>query len=319
MPHSRNPKEGYAVTCNHRVVADTFPHYIGLDYAPDYRARRITARIVELGEGKATVDDMAAIHAERVSIPATIIKAALGKVGGANPRQAAALREIGSWDCRMDRESVAPLIYSALRVHLSREVIDRLLGPLGPEAIGATGRGAANHVQQLAARVVESIARDDPWMLGPNESWQGVLARSLEKGLADLESQLGGELSGWRYERLHMTRPRHPLSNAFPDAARLLDPPGTACHGDGDTPLQGGYNLENPFILTGLSVNRYIHDPADWTRSRWIVPMGVSGHPGSSHYADQMPLWADIKTIPQLWDWKQIASEAETRQELIPA
>ena len=47
--------------------------------------------------------------------------------------------------------------------------------------------------------------------------------------------------------------------------------------------------------------------------------MGVSGHPGSPHYADQMPLWADIKTVPQLWDWKQIAGEAESRQELTPA
>jgi penicillin amidase len=319
MPHSRNPKEGYAVTGNQRVVDENYPHYIGLDYGADYRARRIAHRIQQLGEGRAQVADIAAIHAERMSIPATIIKAAFAKLKPSNPRAIAALKEIEAWNCEMDREQVAPLIYSAVRVELSRDVIGRALGPLAQEALSASGRGAATHVQQLVVRTVEAIASGDRRLLASGETWESVLARALERGLDHLEGRLGADRARWRYGELHRTRPRHPLSNAFPDAAPLLDPPGTACHGDGDTPLQGGYNLENPFILTGLSVNRYIHDPAEWTRSRWIVPMGASGHPGSPHYADQMPLWADIKTIPQLWDWKQIEREAESRQQLLPA
>ena len=43
-----------------------------------------------------------------------------------------------------------------------------------------------------------------------------------------------------------------------------------------------------PYNITGLSVNRYIHDPSDWTKSQWIAPLGASGHPGSPHYADQV-------------------------------
>lgn len=319
MPHSRNPEEGYAVTCNQRVVGDSYPHYIGLDFSADYRARRITARILELGEGKSTVEDMSAIHAERVSIPANVIRDALRKLKPGNPRQKDALARLASWNGEMSRDSVEALIFSALRVQLSRDVIGRALGPLADEALGATGRGAASHVQQLTTRIVESIASNDTRLLSAGTSWSDVLGRSLEAGLGDLEKRLGKDMNAWQYGQLHRTRPRHPLSAAFPDAAGLLDPPGTACHGDGDTPLQGGYNLENPFILTGMSVNRYIHDPADWTRSRWIVPMGVSGHPGSPHYADQMPLWRDIKTVPQLWDWKQIRTEAETYQALVPA
>ncbi|MDE0178548.1 MAG: penicillin acylase family protein, partial [Gammaproteobacteria bacterium] len=59
-------------------------------------------------------------------------------------------------------------------------------------------------------------------------------------------------------------------------------------------------------------------DPSDWRNSRWIVPLGASGHPGSPHYADQAELWADVETIPQLWDWDDILAAAETRQTLIP-
>ena len=67
-----------------------------------------------------------------------------------------------------------------------------------------------------------------------------------------------------------------------------------------------------------MSVNRYVHDPSDWRNSRWIVPLGASGHPGSPHFADQARLWADVETIPQLWDWEDIVDAAESRQKLVP-
>ncbi|MDA0335118.1 MAG: penicillin acylase family protein, partial [bacterium] len=88
-------------------------------------------------------------------------------------------------------------------------------------------------------------------------------------------------------------------------------------HGDGDTPLAGSFTLSS-FTVTGLSVNRYLFDPADWTTGRWIVPGGASGHPGSIHYADQAPLHADLNYIPALWDFARIETEAETVQRLEP-
>jgi penicillin amidase len=101
--------------------------------------------------------------------------------------------------------------------------------------------------------------------------------------------------------------------------AGLLDPPSLPVHGDADTPLAGSFPPGQDYIVTGLPVNRYLHDPSDWTNSRWIVPLGASGHPGSPHYADQAGLWANVEYIPQLWDWDQIIAEAETRQRLEPA
>ena len=67
-----------------------------------------------------------------------------------------------------------------------------------------------------------------------------------------------------------------------------------------------------------MSVNRYVHDPSDWRNSRWVVPLGASGHPGSPHYADQAELWAGVETVPQLWDWGDIDAAAETRQMIVP-
>ncbi len=89
-------------------------------------------------------------------------------------------------------------------------------------------------------------------------------------------------------------------------------------HGDADTPLAGAYSQVDRYTSVLMSVNRYIHDPADWRRSRWIVPLGASGHPGSRHYADQATLWADVETIPQLWEWEDIVADAEAQQLLTP-
>ena len=59
-----------------------------------------------------------------------------------------------------------------------------------------------------------------------------------------------------------------------------------------DTPQAASFSVGEgkQYTVTGMSVNRYVHDPSDgWVHSRWISPLGASGHPGSTHYADQVP------------------------------
>jgi penicillin amidase len=145
-----------------------------------------------------------------------------------------------------------------------------------------------------------------------------MVTSALQRAVAELRQRLGDEMSDWTWDQVHYTRPRHPLSRVFPELAALLDPPSVPAGGDGDTPQQGGYSITDRFVLTSMSVNRYIHDPADWRRSRWIVPLGASGHPGSSHYADQAERWSDVQTIPQLWEWDDVTAAAETQQQLKP-
>ena len=71
--------------------------------------------------------------------------------------------------------------------------------------------------------------------------------------------------------------------------------------------------------LTSTSVARYVFDLGDWEQSAWIVPLGASGHPGSPHYADQAPAWAECRLLPMRYGWAGIARDAESRQTLEPA
>ena len=131
-----------------------------------------------------------------------------------------------------------------------------------------------------------------------------------------LTGLLGSDMSEWIWGKVHHTKPVHPLSVSFPDTNGVLDPPEIPMGGGIDTPQAGSFSQGNKYIITGLSVNRYIHDPSDWSKSKWISPLGASGHPGSPHYADQAPIWGEIGLIPMTYSWQRIADEAASRQVL---
>jgi penicillin amidase len=315
LPRALNPEVGYAVTCNQRVAAHDYPYYVGLYFSPEYRARRIQTRILELESGAATVDDMARIHAERISNPARTFTRLLLEAPAANPACARAQDLLRPWDYSMDRDQVQPSIYAQTRAQATRFLAEHLLGTLAPEALGGAA-GSDIYVRLIEWGMIEGIERGDTALLPPGMEWKEVLSGALERGVAELAERLGDDLAQWQWGRIHRTAPQHPLSAVFPQLGEWLDPPSLPVHGDGDTPLAGSYGSGRLFVVTGLSVNRYILDPADWTRSRWIVPLGASGHPGSPHYADQAELWAGVEYIPQLWDWQEIAARAESRQKL---
>ncbi len=116
-----------------------------------------------------------------------------------------------------------------------------------------------------------------------------------------------------------MTQPRHPLSATFPEAAPLLDPPSVPMGGDGDTVQAAAFIAAAGFGITVASVARYAFDLGDWDRSGWVVPLGVSGHPGSPHYADQVGPWSEVRLLPMRYGWDRIRAEARTHQALDPA
>jgi penicillin amidase len=320
MPQTRNPQAGYAVTCNQRVTTAEYPYYINTYFVADYRARRITTRLQALPPGTATVEDMAAIHAERVSIPAQAFLHILAQVQLADPKVEMARELLLTWDGSMDRSSVAAALYGTAKTYWLADVLQHALGRFAKDALASSGigRGASTHAVQLYARAVTAMASGDTTLLPPGQTWPDLVESALDRAVAELQQRLGDDMQAWTWGKVHHTRPRHPLSRVFSELAPLLDPPQVAASGDGDTPQQGGYWGPDRFVLVSLSVNRYIDDPADWRRSRWIVPLGASGHPGSPHYADQATLWAEVKTIPQWWDWDDIVAAAATRQQLLP-
>jgi penicillin G amidase len=322
LPRGRNPETGWFATANNRIVEDSYPYYVALDWAPPSRAQRVVARVKDLTG--ATVADMASIHAERVSLPSRVFVAALDTIEPTDERAAEAKRLLQAWDGAMDADSVAATLYGVWREQTAATLIDSTaLAKLRaiPAANDPLPLRALSLGSRLRAAVPALIARDDTSLLPPGETWAGLLGRALDRTIAWLTERLGPEMDAWTWGTLHSTAPKHTLAGTFPDLAELLNPPAVGFGGDGDTPQAAAYaGLEGTgFALIGTAVARYCFDTSDWDNSGWVVPLGASGHPGSPHYADQVEAWREVRLVPMRYDWGRIAREAETVQRLSPA
>ncbi len=326
MPAMSDPDVGWVATANSKITGTDYPHYLGLDYVADFRTRRVVARLDSME--KASVDDMAAIHADRVCLPARdmlelVARLRVAELPGPHqrdPQWQSALSRLLSWDGVMDKDAVAPAIFTVLRQRLMEELMAPILGPLTAEAFAKVPGGGVAHMTRLKARLAELIAADDRSLLPAGVAdWRHALARALTGALGELRAALGDDMSAWRWERLHVTRPRHPLAAGFPELGATLDPPSVAVGGDGETVNATGYVPGAGYHVSLTSVARYAFDLGDWEASAWVVPHGASGHADSPHWADQLSAWAECRLLPMRYDWTRILSEAESTTTLAPA
>ncbi len=318
LPRAKSPGTDYIVTANNRIPGSDYPYYIAFDYAPGFRAERITARLTDMGKG-VTAEDAPSIHAERKSIPAMEYLRTLKDIEPLDSISAWAMEQLAAWDGSMERDWAAPVIFSAFQVHLVMRMVGCIFGPIRNEALSDTSRGGAGHVARLRARFSAMALNNDRSLLPEGVEWHAVMAEALKDACSYLQGTLGSDTASWTWGALHRTAPTHPLSGTYPEHAVALNPPSYPMGGDGDTPQAASYSMGQPFNITSTSVARYVFDTADWSRSAWVVPLGSSGHPGSPHYADQAPLWAEVKLASMIYDWEEVAKAAETSQTLHPA
>lgn len=149
------------------------------------------------------------------------------------------------------------------------------------------------------------LRNDDVALLG-GWSWDQALVEALDRAAGP--RQLWG--------RVHQPRFRHPLSAQFPEAG--LDPASLPLPGDGDTVQAIGLLPSAGPAATYGALARYAFDVGDWDNSFWAVFHGVSGRPGSPHYADQNALWSGCRMAPMRYSWALIAEEATVTQILDP-
>ncbi|MBL15987.1 MAG: hypothetical protein CL767_02200 [Chloroflexi bacterium] len=317
LPVSINPIEGYIATANNRPVGDDYPYYIAIDFTPEFRVKRVAEGLKSLN--RPTAEDMAQVHAQRVSIPALAYQGVLKQMEPLDTASKAAKELLLDWDGKMDAHRVQPTIYSAMRDALLKDVLEiNLTEGLAYDAWHPADRGLGSFINRLKARLVAMIGEDDCSFLREGDTWPTAVAKALSQAVVTLSERLGEEMNEWQWEKVHQARPKHNLSAAFPELAELLDPPAIPISGDGDTPLQGGYSPAAAATVTSLSVARYSYDPSNWENSLWVVPLGSSGHPGSPHYHDQSETWRQVKMIPMGYDWAKIEASCETEQTLKP-
>ncbi|MET0446745.1 MAG: penicillin acylase family protein [Pseudorhodoplanes sp.] len=306
MPCTIDPVEQAIVTANNRV-AENGKHYYGTDSMPPHRTRRIWQRLAELG--KATVEDMAAIHRDVVSVVALEFRDRLR--GIAVEGAAAKLRDlITNWDGAMAADSRAAVAYVSLRTALTN-IVAEITGVRAVSESPYTKVPPGIFGESQIWWTVPQLLRANDTGLLKGATWDDLLARALVTAAVECPAATWAEV--------HRPSLRHPLSAAFPDYASVLDKSCGLLGGDNDTPFATGYIARLGMKATYAALSRYVFDVGAWDNCQWIVFHGASGHPGSPSYDNQNAAWAAGTMVPMLYDWSKIAGSAASSQQLHPA
>ncbi len=294
------------VTANNRVM-ENGAHYFSTDSMPPHRARRIWQRLAELE--KATVEDMAAIHRDTISVVAIEFRDRIRRV--AVDGAAATLRDlIVDWNGAMDADSSAAVAYVALRTALTKLVAVK-------SGVGAVAESPYTKVppgifgeSQIWWTVPQLLRANDTGLLA-GATWDELLAQALVDAAKDCSPESWGAV--------HRPILRHPLSAIYPEHAPVLDKPCGLLGGDNDTPFATGYIARLGMRATYAALSRYVFDVGAWDNCQWIVFHGASGHTASLCYDNQNATWAAGKMVPMLYDWSKIEACATSHQQLRPS
>jgi len=324
MPRAANPSAHYVATANNKIVGNDYPHYLSVDFGSGFRATRVEEMLKPLA--KATPDDFAVMQSDRLSVfarefvPLLIAACDDAKFLRDNPTTAQAILLLRTWDYRLEPDSVPATIYAVTRDILMRLIFETMLGKAMTEEMLGQATGGSLFAARLRSYIPGFIAANDTRLLDQSnwqiQSWTMALRSAIQIAVMSLKFIIGKDIAQWHWGKLHGTGPAHPLA-ALPEIGERFNPPRVSFGGDGDTVQVSGYYPANGFTISATQVYRQIIDLGDIAHARWVVPLGVSGHPNSPHYTDQIETWQSNQHIPMLYDWKEIEANAESQFKLV--
>ena len=203
-----------------------------------------------------------------------------------------------------------------------RRALEPLLGKdLTEEVMGKTD----NPIQPFGTMVgrytswaVRMATERPAGILAPGETWDAVTAGAFREAVETLARIAGPDPAAWHWGELHRMKLDHPLTSVAV-LAPIFRSPDMPIGGDTDSPLQTALVPHVNFRADAWAPSwRHIVDFADVKQSRSVFPGGQSGHPGSPHYLDQLPLWYRGEFRVHLLDRKDIEANLEGTLTLVP-
>ncbi|MFI2364337.1 GNAT family N-acetyltransferase [Promicromonospora sp. NPDC019610] len=279
-------------------------HDLGWSYPP-YRAERIR-QLLAAATGPESPATQARIHGDTRDLGAAGLVEHL-----AHDTSAAAVR-LRSWvadGAHVDAASTDAALYMRWRDALARRlaahpVFAALHEPHGQDpALMPVLGGVFDVPTAVGAGLGRILAAD--WLVveGPGGRRLRIDA-DVEASGALAEAALTDQTWG----DLHVPAPLLPVPDLVAPAVPG-PPPGVTpapVSGNNETVrCTGGAPGVSPTAYRA-SVARYVWDLSDRANSRWGVPFGADGHPGSPHFDDQHATWADARTAAVVTDWDRL-------------
>jgi penicillin amidase len=304
LPRSYNPRKQFIATANHNILPPDYRRDLGFEWSAPFRFRRIEE---VLGAGKQfSVEDFKGLQHDETSIIARELVPALKdlKIEDAATREAAEM--LLRWDFSMAKDSVAATIFEVWLEKLRANIFKPVVPAEAWSLLG--GRISIE-------RLISTVKNPDAKIFGANAKFKiaAAMVKSLDEALIDLRKRVGADLKSWRWGAVHIAEFKHQLSNT--STREVFDLQGVGRGGDANTVnATGGAE----FRQTAGASYRQILDLSNWDNSVAINVPGQSGQPGSKHYGDLLPLWAEGKYFPLLFSREKIEQHSHERLRLVP-
>ena len=335
LPWQLDPEGGQIVSANNAPVDASYPHFLGDDWDPGYRAARIAQLLADI-PGKVTVDDMRTIEMDTQVLRADAMIPALVSL---NPNPATddgqeLLQRIRTWDHKCDADSYGCAAYMAAELALQRAIFDDDLGPIARDYVGTPFAWKA--LIQVLLTPESRLWDLNTTGSDPTHDPSGLAAAAIDSAAAELRKAFG-DLGNWRWGALHQVTFREatlgssgilPLELYFNPSARPV--------GGGDGAVNNNYSrisrtyadpndpdyqplgLGEVFGVTNGPSLRFVIDMGDLDAAQIIITTGQSGNPFDAHYGDLIELWASGQTVPLPFSPANVAASAVETLTLSP-
>jgi len=292
LPHSYNPAAGFIASANHKMIPENYRYPVGFQWAPPDRFGRIVEVLggAAKSQRKLSVKDMEDLQNDVVSLPArelqSLLKRAASKAGGTT---AASLKLLLDWQCDFPESSTAATLYEFWVAELEDAVSAKVIPA---EAAKAAGKLSV-------PRILKELANPRASVFGanPEAARNALLLDTLRASEEKLTAKLGPDSKNWAWGQLHHAVFVHAVSGVVPGAKSLFDRGPVSRPGE-NTTVDATYFGGPTFDELGGASYREIFDLSDWDNGVGVNVPGQSGQPGSPHYDDLLPLWANGRYFP---------------------
>ncbi|MBS1788941.1 MAG: penicillin acylase family protein [Acidobacteria bacterium] len=307
LPQSYNPAKHFIATANHNILPPGYTRELGYEWSNPLRFRRID-EVLRSNNGKFSVEDFERLQHDDTSLLARELTAMLKEAKGAPSELQPFVEMLTQWNCRLNKDSAAAALYESWLPKLAPAIFRSQVPDSAWRTIGRT-------VQP--SKTMAALRTASPQWFGKDAvaNRNALLWKTLAEAVADAKKQFGNDPAKWRWGSLHVAPFVHPLST---DAERktFFDLPSAERGGDANTVFATGGGPG--FRQSHGASFREILDVADWDRSVGTNVPGQSAQPGSKHYGDLLPLWAEGKYFPLLYSKAKVEAMAQNRLTLEP-
>jgi len=289
-PRAFNPGRGFIVSANNKAVPDSFPFSLGTSWEAPYRAARITEMLD--ATTKLAVEDFGRMQRDVRSAQAAVVLPFLLKARPLDSQSRDAMERLRDWDGTMSGDSPNAALYDAWYTATIRGMFEDDLG----------ARLFADYWQSrsLSAKALDNLIRrgetiwcDDVRTPGP-ETCATLTGVTLQRALTDMSDLQGShDVAKWRWDRVNRAEFPHAPFDAVPMLRWAFSR---------RMPMGGNSFTVTPVMpLRGqifISSYRQIIDLAALDASRFVIPVGQSGHVWSPQYDDLLEKWGKVEYLP---------------------